>query len=163
MGFLKSIFNIGDTYDENSEFLKILRKLGLPTDTGSNYWWVLYPQRAVEEIVNIRRRTNAVMERSGKKLIWKEWIYNNFGTRFYILMEAENFPLKMPKIYLLKPDIEPDLKIHMYRDKSLCLIHPDEYNSNMTLMDFRGFAAAWCFCVEVFANTRTWPAAEYQH
>ena len=42
----------------------------------------------------------------------------------------------------------------------ICNCYPD-YNTKMSVIDFRNFAAAWCFCIEVYVNTREWPAAQH--
>ena len=132
---------------------------GLPTNK-RDCWWVKYPNRALQEIDKMHSSTNAALRCSSKKLIWDEVIKNNFGTQFYISIETENYPHKMPKVFLKEAEIMLKKQKHTYRDGSLCLLHPDDYNSNISILQIRNLACAWCWAAEVYVHTKKWPAAE---
>jgi len=137
----------------------LLSKKGLPTNK-RGCWWVEYPNRALQEIDKMHSSTNAALRCSGKKLIWDEVIKNNFGTQFYIAIETENYPHKMPTVFLKEAEIMLKKQKHTYRDGSLCLLHPDDYNSNISILQIRNLACAWCWAAEVYVHTKKWPAAE---
>ena len=138
--------------------LSLLSQAGLPTN-GSN-WWVKHPGRAIDELNRMLSSTNARVLHAGSKMIFKEEISNNFGTRFLIAIETQDFPFKMPKVFLEEPRLNGKAK-HMWKDGSLCLLDPDDYHSSISILDIRNLAAAWCFSIEVYANTGEWPAAEH--
>ena len=149
--------------NEKKKYLDILNEIALPIES-KEYWWARYPKRACEEIYKLKENTNAFMETSGNRLIWKEEIINNFGSAFVISIETNSkYPFSMPKTFLLKPHIEPSDDKHMFKDGSLCLMHPSSYNSRISILQIRNQASAWCFCIEAYANTGKWPAAEYSH
>ena len=148
--------------NEKQKALEILEAYRLPT--GGRYWWTQYPKRAVEEIVKLEDNTNARMTIKDGKLAWTEEIVNNFGTRFLISFTADkNHPYTAPKFNVIEPTLSEREKIHTWNDGSLCLMKPNEYSSSMTILEVRNIAAAWCFCVEAYANTDVWPGAEAPH
>lgn len=147
---------------EKKKCLEVLGAYGLTTQ--GNYWWVRYPKRAVDEIFKMQKSTSASLSIDDDILGWKEWIVNNFDSQFRILIKTqENHPYEMPKVFLKEPYVKPSNEIHMYKDGSLCLMHPDSFNSRISILEIRNLAAAWCFCFEAYANTGKWPAAEYKH
>lgn len=146
--------NFGTISEEKcSEFFTTLN---LPTNTG---WWSKYPKRATEELLKMVTSTNANLSQEGSKLIFEEEITNNFGTCFLISIAVEDFPYKMPKVFVKSPKIKK--KLHMWKDGSLCLMEPDTYNSGISILKIRNLACAWCFCYEAYLNTGEWPAAEH--
>ena len=136
-----------------------LSEKGLPTNSKS-CWWVKYPNRALQEIDKMYVGTNAALSYSGKKLIWDEVIKNNFGTQFYISIVTENYPHKMPKVFVKEAEIRFRRGKHIYGDGSLCLLHPDDYNSNISILQMRNLGCAWCWAVEVYIETKEWPTSE---
>ncbi len=89
---------------------------------------------------------------------------NVLASKQFLSIETQkNHPHEMPKVFLKEPLIEPDDKMHMYKNGSLCLMHPNSYHSRISILEIRNLAAAWCFCLEVYSNTQEWPAAEYEH
>jgi len=147
---------------ENEQFLEILRNYGIPLN--GNFWWCRFPKMAVESIWAMQNNTNASLIICEEKLIWQEWVTNNFDTRFFISIETQkNHPHEMPKVFIKEPHIKSDTTIHMYQDGHLCLMHSSEYNSKISVLEIRNQAASWCFSFEVFAYTGKWPAAEYKH
>jgi hypothetical protein len=156
-------------YDQNCGFgcvgalhkdpLQKLSLKGLPT-TSKSYWWVKYPTRALKEIEKMHANTNAALRCFGGKLIWDEVIRDNFGTQFFISIEAEDYPHKMPKAFVKEAEIKFKHAKHMYRDGSLCLMHHNDYNSSISILEIRNLACAWCWAVEVYTHTKEWPAAQ---
>lgn len=143
--------------DEKSQCLQILNECGI---YGSG-WWTRYPKRAVEEIYKMHENTNAVLKTEGSKLIWEEELFNNFNTYFKISIEAgSNFPFEMPDTYVRNSGIDISRAKHMYSGSRLCLMHPSEYHSYISVLEIRNLAAAWCFCAEAYIETGEWPAAE---
>lgn len=155
------LFKLFDNF-EKKKCLEILSEHGLTVR--GDHWWIRYPKRGIQEIFAMLQNTNATLVRCDEKLIWRETITNNFSSNFTISIEArENHPHEMPKVHLDQPQIEPSNKIHMYKDGSLCLMHSNEYNSRISILEIRNLAAAWCWCIEVYTNTGEWPAAEFKH
>lgn len=141
----------------------LLRDYGLPMHD-NNCWWVRDSRRALDEIEKMLQNTSCIFYCEGRKLIAEEEIVNNFGSHFLLRIEVDsNFPFAMPKVFIPAADIDHRLGEHIYDDGHLCLLHPDEYRSSMSILDFRKMASAWCFCIEVYKNTGEWPGAEYQH
>lgn len=149
--------------NERDQYLEILQDCGLPVNGGG--FWTKFPKRAAEEICKLEENTNAILTScSNSKLIWEEEIYNNFGTYFLISIEVDSgYPFSIPKVFVKDSDIDCKVDIHRYGDGSLCLMHADDYNSNMSILEFRGQACSWCMCVQVYKETGEWPAAEYHH
>lgn len=155
------IFKLFDRY-ENKKCLEVLADYGL--DTGGENWWVQFPKRALEEIYVMHENTNANLVRDRYRLVWDEWIETNFGSNFLIsVVASENHPHVIPDAFVRQPSINPNSKIHTNPDSSLCLMHPSEYNSNISILEIRNLASAWCFCYEVYQHTGKWPAAEHEH
>jgi len=134
---------------------------GLPIDDSSN-WWVKHPKRAIEEIFLMEENTNSLFRVRGNQLVWEESIKTNFGQTYRISIESQpEHPFSIPKVFVLMPHITGN--IHRYNDGSLCLFHPDDYFSEMTILDIRNKAVAWCFCHDAHEQTGEWPAAERPH
>ncbi len=147
---------------EKQQCLNVLGDFGLPVR--GDYWWTRLPKRCLEEIHSMRKNTNATLARCDEELIWNECIVNNFETKFHISIETdESFPHKMPKVFVKDPWIKPSISAHMYEDGRLCLMHSNDYNSGISILEIRNLAAAWCFCYQVYSHTGTWPAAVYHH
>lgn len=132
---------------------------GLPMNK-KDCWWVKYPKRALQEIKRMESSTNAAFRCSGKVLIWEEVITNNFGNKFYIEIETEDYPHKMPKTYVREAEIKFKRGKHMYNDGNLCLMRSSDYDSSTSVLQIRNLACAWCFAVEVYTRTGEWPTAE---
>ena len=116
------------------------------------------------EYKKMENSTNAVANYEDGELVWMENISNNYGNSFLIaIIVSSNFPFRMPVVHVVEPYIEPSRDKHMYDDGHLCLMHPDEFSSNMSILDFRNLACSWCECIDVYIATGTWPAAEYRH
>ncbi|MBW1668188.1 MAG: hypothetical protein JRI79_13565 [Deltaproteobacteria bacterium] len=143
----------------NIDPLEELSLKRIPTNSKES-WWVKFPRRALKEIRKMEAYTNAAVRCSGKKMIWEEVVKNNFGTQFYISIEAKDYPHKMPKAFVKEAEIKFKHGKHMYRDGSLCLMHPNEYNSNISILQIRNLACAWVWAVEVYTHTKQWPTAE---
>jgi len=134
---------------------------GLPIDDLSN-WWVKHPKRAIEELYLMEENTNSIFHVRGSQLIWEETIVNNLGQAYRLSIESQpEHPFSIPKVFVLSPHITA--AAHRYHDGSLCLFHPDDYRSDMTLLSIRGLASAWCFCHGIYEQTGEWPAAERPH
>lgn len=171
-----TFFNTHDIVDrilntnENSEPARPLNNIvkkklpklsskGLPTDS-NNYWWVRYPKRAISEIEKMNKSTNAAYKCVGRKLIWDEVIKNNFKTQFYISIETVDYPQKMPAVYIKESEIKFKRNKHMFKGGKMCLMHQDDYNSKISILEIRNMACAWCWAVEVYTHTNKWPTAE---
>jgi len=151
------------TDSEKAKALEILKLSGLPTE-GIGYWWIISPVRAVEELVKMQENTNAEMRMNDKKLIWQERIVTNVGNHFHISIESSLiYPFTMPDVFVLDPVIDLDKTPHIYVDRTLCLMHENDYNSKMSILHIRNMASAWCWCYDIFKETGNWPAAERAH
>jgi hypothetical protein len=139
--------------------LSLLSQKGLPINRKS-CWWVKYPHRAIQEIEKMHSCTNAALRCSGKKLIWDEVVKNNFGTQFYIVIETEAYPHRMPRVFFQEAEIRIKESKHMFGDGRLCLLHPDDYHSTISILEMRNLACTWCLLAEVYEYTKQWPAAE---
>ncbi len=141
------------------EALCLLSNSNLPFS--GKFWWGRYPKRAAEEIYKMSENTCASMYRKSSKLIFKEEIYNDFGTAFCISIEVgTGFPFKIPDVYVEDCDVDISVVPNCYNNGKLCLINPNLYNTQMTILEIRNLAVAWCQSVEVFFDTGVWPAAE---
>lgn len=148
---------------EKASYLNILNRTGLPI-TNRDFWWVRYPERAIQELLLMKENTNANFYLIENQLIWKEGIWNNFGNKFFIAIKTDSkYPFSQPKAYILEPKIQSNFKEHIYKDGELCLMHPDSYNSQISILEIRNLVAAWCFSYTAYRQTGTWPAAEYKH
>lgn len=82
---------------DRDKYLSLLNESGFPIN-GSG-WWVKYPKRAVEELYRMLSSTNARITHKQDKMIFKEEISNNFGTRFSISIEAQIFHSKCQRFF----------------------------------------------------------------
>jgi len=144
--------------NEKKKYLEILANYGLPVN--GNSWWVRYPKRAAEEIYKMQENTYAALSYDANRLIWTESIVNNFDTPFVISIETDsNYPFSMPNSFVKDPYIAPGNDRHIFADGSLCLFDSSDYNSQMSILEIRGHVCTFCFCIEVYLNTKHWPAA----
>lgn len=147
---------------EEETYLDILEECGLPDD--ENAFWVKYPDRFLQEVRKMVDNTNAVATYEDGKLVWIEDVINNFDTPFTIgITVSPSFPFSKPDVFVLAPDISPSNDKHMHGNGSLCLLHPDEFHSGMSILDFRNMACSWLMCFEVYKESGKWPAAEHPH
>lgn len=71
-----------------------------------------------------------------------------------------------PKVWITSPNIEYDTKIHMYRDKSLCLYYPEDFNwtdrSNIheTIIPW---TAEWLVYYEKYVMSGQWEGPQAPH
>jgi len=68
-----------------------------------------------------------------------------------------------PRVFITKPFIEADVKIHMYDDSSLCLFYPNDlkWKNNMNVSDyFIPWAIEWIHCYELYQLTGEWKHEE---
>lgn len=61
----------------------------------------------------------------GKLLVRYELKDSNWKGTYLIGVTYQ--PFKEPKAFVLKPEIEPSLSIHMYQNRSLCLYHRTDF------------------------------------
>jgi len=147
--------------DDKESARDYLRDLGIPMDSHS-YWWVKYPIRAINEIQKLVDNTNASIYFPDGEMICEEIIWTNFGTPYRIrIVVHDSHPFVMPCVTIVEPVITN--AVHRWNDGKLCLMHPDEYDSRMSILEFRNMTATWCFCHDVYQQTSEWPAAEYIH
>ena len=148
--------------NEKNKYPNALEELGL--SKSGNCWIWKYPKRAIIELGLMKINTNAEFSQEGSKLIWREYITNNFGSQFLAYIETKDYPHKMPKVLIEEPQIKPSHDMHMYtEDGSICYMHPNSYNSKISILEIRNQICSWAFSIEVFANTGKWPAAERSH
>ena len=127
-------------------------------------WVNQHRKLAVEEILNMDTNTNAQVRWDGVSLIWDEWITNNLGSEFHIEISTKrNHPYEIPDVRVKHPYFTPSRKIHVYSDGKLCLMHPNLYNSRISILQIRNMACAWTFSFEVYESTGIWPSAEHKH
>ncbi len=145
----------------SSTAVNILLDKGFPMDT-SAYWWNRYPERATKELSRMTQSTNSMVQVDGNKLVWFEIITTNFGNEYLIAIETgSKYPFKMPKVFVREPKVSTSK--HLYGDGSLCLMHSDDYNSKMSLVQIRNQAASWLLCYEAYKQTGEWVGAERPH
>tara|TARA_B100000315_G_C14544659_1_gene572645 strand:- start:1209 stop:1670 length:462 start_codon:yes stop_codon:yes gene_type:complete len=148
--------------NEKNKCLNALEELGFSKN--KNCWIWKYPKRAIMELGLMKINTNSEFSQEGNRLIWTEYITNNFGSQFLISIEAKDYPFKMPKAFVKEPYIKPSHDKHMYtEDGSICYMHPNSYISKISILEIRNQICSWCFCIEVFSNTGKWPAAAARH
>jgi hypothetical protein len=153
----------GNIFNSKQESLERLQRQGLPI-CDKDAWWVSLPGKAETEIAKMQRFSNSVLSVDGDSLIWHFETTTNFGnTYLQSIVAGSGFPFKQPKTYVLEPTITPDTKIHMYGGKELCLFRPEEYHSNLSILELRNKAVAWCFAYDTYLNTDEWGGAEARH
>ena len=149
--------------NNKEEYLERLQSNGLPIDD-EDYWWVKFPERALDEIFKMQENSNSVLSVDGDKLVWHFETTTNFGNTYIQAIAAgSGFPFKQPTAYVLEPEITPYNKIHMFKGGVLCLFVPEEYHSNLSVLELRNKSAAWCFAYDTFVNTGVWGGAEAPH
>lgn len=126
-------------------------------------WCGRFPERTVLEVHKLVNNTSAQISSKKDTLIIKERLTNNFGTSFLMRIEAKDFPFKMPKAFIESPRIKARAGKHFYKDGSICLFHPQEWNSRYSLLKVRNHVAAFCFCLTAYQKTGLWPASEKWH
>ena len=156
------MFNLSTLENSSNEpHEQLIRLAGL---SGVFGFWNTAPERFVEECNKMMNGTNAIPYSEHNNLIWVEDITNNFGTDFTIkIIVPPDFPFRGPRVFVLEPELSPTECKHMYPSGALCLLHPDDYNTNMSILEFRNLAAAWVTLIEEYAKTGEWGGAEYPH
>ena len=145
-------------FNPNKKYLAMLKDLGFPTNKG---WWSKYPERALGEMYKMSQGTNAIARAVGSKMVWKESIVTNFGTRYDLSIETDGYPFKAPKVFVTNKRVSKGHKTHVNADGSLCLQHSSDYNSSTSVLQIRNRACAWCFAYEGYLATGKWPAAQH--
>jgi hypothetical protein len=149
--------------NNKQEILERLQRHGLPI-YDEDTWWVSFPERAEGEILKMQRFSNSILSADGDSLVWHFETTTNFGNTYFKTIVADSgFPFKCPKVYVLDPKISPKHKIHMYDGGELCLFRPEEYHSNLSILELRNKAAAWCFAYDTYLSTDEWGGAEVSH
>jgi hypothetical protein len=149
--------------ESKEEYLEILQSCSLPIDD-EDYFWVQFPERIVNEIFKMQENSNSLLSVDGDNLVWHFETTTNFGNTYLKTIVADSgFPFKCPKVYVLEPEITSETEIHMYGGGELCLFRPEEYHSNLSILDLRNKSAAWCFAYDTYVNTGVWGGAEAAH
>ncbi len=95
------------------------------------------------------------------KLICKGKVHPEFCAEYELKIEyEEGFA---PHVFITKPEIRPESKIHMYPDGSLCLYYPNDFTwkDNMNIADyFIPWAIEWIYCYEYYLLTGEWSHEE---
>lgn len=76
-------------------------------------------------------------------------------------------PFKEPKAFVLKPEIEPSLSIHMYQNRSLCLYHRTDfkiYDKISVARQIIPWTIEWVHFYELWLiNGNIWKGKEIGH
>lgn len=73
---------------------------------------------------------------------------------------------KTPKVFILDPKIEYNSKIHMYKDKRLCLFYPKEFKWKKTtsIAEYLiPWTNEWIILFELYKITGEWQGKEAPH
>jgi len=127
-----------------------------------NKWWEKNPKRYRDEVKAMELHTNAVMTILDDKIVWQETICCDLGNSYNIAIVCQdNHPFEPPRAYILKPEIEPRLDIHMYSDGHLSLSMEPDMNSETTALDIRNWTGLWVTCYEIYQGTGEWIGCEH--
>ena len=130
-----------------------------------DHWFSRYPIRAVEEFYKLNEGSEVSIRWDGGNIICEEMIISNFNNiHEYLIKVSREFPFEMSKVFLIDPKVSYESDPHLYPDDSLCLIHPDDYQSRISLLEIRNMIASWCFCYDAYnLNGGNWVGAEHRH
>ena len=67
------------------------------------------------------------------------------------------------RIFIKKPNIKFNSKIHMYSDKALCLYYPNDYVSHIPLFKCLVWTSEWLLKYEYFKKKGVWIGEEVKH
>ena len=91
------------------------------------------------------------------KLVCEGKVHPEYCNEYELCIEyQESF---VPKVYITKPEIKPNNKIHMYSDGSLCLFYPRDlkWKDNFNIATyFVPWSLEWIYCYEYYLLTGEW-------
>jgi len=130
--------------------------------TKKNRWWEKNPKRYRDEVQAMKLYTNAAMTISDCTVVWHEKICSEFDNSYDIAIVCqENHPFEPPQAYILKPEIEPSMDIHINYDGHLDLSRDRDIISKITVLDIRNGTCLWVTCYEIYQETREWIGCEH--
>ena len=92
----------------------------------------------------------------------KSVLQTSAGTTYIASILFPNYPNRMPKVFITKPDLQPSP--HKYDDGTICYLHPNMWNPGRHDLTFvLGHAAKWLNKYEVWRRTGRWPGASLKH
>jgi len=89
---------------------------------------------------------------------------NNYQVQIYyspFLLSSKD--KRYDRIYIKKPNIKFNPKIHMYGDTSLCLYYPNDNLNYVPLFKSLTWTSEWLIKYEYFQQTGTWIGNEVEH
>jgi hypothetical protein len=127
-------------------------------------WHLTDPTRYQTELDLMRRYTRAAHAIADGKVTFEEVVDTDFDLPFrFRITIPDQFPLDAPKVVCLSPAVPHEVRYHVYRNGTLCLCQPGQWQPEMHVLDVRNWACEWAFNVipKVLAGV-DWMSAEHR-
>ena len=87
------------------------------------------------------------------------------GKTYFLSIYFTDYPSRMPRVLVTNPTLRPTSDNHMYRDGSICFLHPNFWNPGRHTLTFvLARVAKWLNKFDCWvANGGHWPGAEVPH
>lgn len=86
------------------------------------------------------------------------------GKNYFLAIYFNDYPSRMPQVYVTNPTLRPTGNNHMYREGNICFLHPNMWNPGRHTLTFvLARAAKWLNKYDCWAVTGRWPGAEVPH
>lgn len=94
----------------------------------------------------------------------KAALQTSTGKTYFLAIFFPNYPNQMPKVFVTKPTLRPTFDNHMYKDGSICFLHPNMWNPGRHTLTFViGRLAKWLNKYDCWLVNGHWPGAEVKH
>ncbi|MDB0610780.1 hypothetical protein PL371_02615 [Tenacibaculum maritimum] len=100
----------------------------------------------------------------GKAILRPKGCSNSYQIEIYYSPFLWNeIDKRYDRIYIRKPNVKFNPKIHMYGDKSLCLYYPNDYIGYVPLYKILFWISEWLIKYEFYKRFGTWIGNEVEH
>lgn len=83
---------------------------------------------------------------------------------YFLAIYFSDYPSRMPKVLVTNPTLRPAGDNHMYKDGSICFLHPNMWNPGQHTLTFvLARVAKWLNKYDCWLATGRWPGAEIRH
>jgi len=95
----------------------------------------------------------------------KAALQTSAGKTYILAIYFPDYPSRMPQVFVTNPTLRPTGTNHMYREGSICFLHPNMWNPGRHTLTFvLGRVAKWlnkydCWLI----NGGHWPGAQVEH
>lgn len=130
------------TRNMKKAYIESLIKFGLPVDS-KYYWWVRYPKKALKDILDMKKYTNAALTVVGNSITWTENIVSNTGKPLLIVITigSDLTPQVTVKTTTLHGDTSGSYTVYSGHTPEVV---PFSLNQDSTVLTHRNIILAWC-------------------